>query len=369
MGGPAVRTIKRGEGEGVTLTRGNKLALAAFFVFLVLAVVGSVVRLPYAIMSPGPTVDTLGTQGGSEGGGKSLIVVDGLPSYPTSGALRFTTVRVEGGPGFPVNVWDVVTAWADPTYDVFPVEALFDPDQTQDQVAEENAVQMEGSQEEATAVALRAIGKPVPTHIEVAEVTADSKAKGLLEKGDRFEQVGDSRVTTAQSVRDALQTVAPGEPIWVQVRRDREVVKVEVPTIAGQSGRTALGVLLALEHEFPAEVTINAGAVGGPSAGLMFALGIYDKLTPGPLTGNRQVAGTGTIDEAGEVGPIGGIKQKLSGARADGAEFFLAPAGNCNEVVGNIPDGLEVFKVGTFAEARTAVDGIGTGQVSGLPRC
>ena len=101
----------------------------------------------------------------------------------------------------------------------------------------------------------------------------------------------------------------------------------------------------------------------------MFSLGIYDKLTPGSLTGNRQVAGTGTIDDAGKVGPIGGIKQKLAGARAGGAEFFLAPADNCPEVVGAIPDGLEVFKVATFDEGRAAVEAIAKGRTGALPRC
>ena len=101
----------------------------------------------------------------------------------------------------------------------------------------------------------------------------------------------------------------------------------------------------------------------------MFSLGIYDKLTPGPLTGNRQVAGTGTIDDAGKVGAIGGIKQKLAGARAGGAEFFLAPADNCPQVVGAVPDGLEVFKVGTFDEGRAAVEAIAKGRTDALPRC
>jgi hypothetical protein len=94
----------------------------------------------------------------------------------------------------------------------------------------------------------------------------------------------------------------------------------------------------------------------------MFSLGIYDKLTPGPLAGGHEIAGTGTIDDQGQVGPIGGIRQKLAGARSDGAAFFLAPADNCNEVVGHVPDGLEVFKVATFDDARTAVEAIAKGQ-------
>ena len=128
-------------------------------------------------------------------------------------------------------------------------------------------------------------------------------------------------------------------------------------------------MILRLDHDFPATVTINAGDVGGPSAGLMFALGIYDKLTPGPLTNGRDIAGTGTIDEEGRVGPIGGIRQKMAGARSGGSEYFLAPVDNCPEIVGNVPSGLEVFAVSSFKDATNAVEGIASGRTSSPPRC
>lgn len=354
------------EGGRGRLTRGNKTVLAVFFAFLVVVVVGSLVHLPYAVMSPGPTENTLGASGD---GGKPIISVSGLPTYPTDGALRFTTVRVEGGPGYPVDVWDVLRAWVDPAREVLPVDEVFDPQVTKEQVAEENAIQMEGSQEEASAVALRALGKKVPTHVAIAGITDGSKAKGLLAVGDRLQRVGDETVTDTQQVRDVLQRTKPGQPVTVTVTRQGKERTVQVPTITGQGGRTALGVILGLTHDFPAKVTIDAGAIGGPSAGLMFSLGIYDKLTPGGLAGGNQIAGTGTIDDAGTVGPIGGIRQKLAGARADGAQYFLAPARNCDEVVGHVPDGLTVVKVGTFAEARTAVEGIAKGQTGSLPHC
>jgi PDZ domain-containing protein len=101
----------------------------------------------------------------------------------------------------------------------------------------------------------------------------------------------------------------------------------------------------------------------------MFSLGIYDKLTPGALAGNHQIAGTGTIDDDGNVGPIGGIRQKLAGARADGATWFLAPAGNCDEVVAHVPDGLQVVKVSTFDQARDAVEAIAKDKTGSLPHC
>jgi PDZ domain-containing protein len=363
---PTRAEVLEDEGRG-RLTRGNKAVLAAFFLFLVVMVVGSVVHLPYAVMSPGPTQDTLGTS--IDGKGKPIIAISGLPTFPTDGALRFTTVRVEGGPGYPVDAWDILQAWIDPARDVLPVDDVFDPKVTQEQVAEENAIQMEGSQEEATAVALRAIGKQVPTHVAIAGITDASKAKGLLEVGDRLDRIDGVEIASTQAVRDVLQKKKPGDSVSMTVTRKGKEQTLEVPTVAGQGGRTALGVLLGLDHDFPAKVTIDAGAIGGPSAGLMFSLGIYDKLTPGPLAGGRQIAGTGTIDDEGVVGPIGGIRQKLAGARSDGAEYFLAPADNCDEVVGHVPDGLDVFKVGTFDEGRTAVEAIAKGQTGSLPRC
>ncbi len=357
-----------GSGGSGRLTRGNKTVLSVFFGLLIVLVIGSLVHLPYAIESPGPTINTLGEQD-ENGKPTPLIVVAGLATYPTEGSLKFTTVRIQGGPGYPVDLWEVLGAWLDPARDVSPVDDVFDPRASQEQVAEENAVQMQGSQQEATAVALRAIGKQVPTYIVIAGFTPTSKGKEVLKAKDRLESIGGLKVTGVDTVRSALATAKPGDTVKLVVGRGGKQVPVSVQTIEGPNGKAALGVLLGVDHDFPAKITINAGAVGGPSAGLMFSLGIYDKLTPGSLTGDHQIAGTGTIDDQATVGPIGGIRQKMAGARDGGADYFLAPADNCGEVVGNIPDGLQVFKVATFDQAKTAVEGIAKGQIGALPRC
>ncbi|MEO6998353.1 MAG: S16 family serine protease [Terracoccus sp.] len=366
-GGDAVPAAP-GEGASGHLTRGNKTVLGVFFGVLIVLVIGSLVHLPYAIESPGPTINTLGEQ--DENGKQTpLIVVSDLATYPTQGSLKFTTVRIQGGPGYPVDLWDVLGAWLDPARDVSPVADVFAPDVSKEQVAEENTLQMQGSQQEATAVALRAIGKKVPTYIVIAGLTPTSKGKDVLKANDRLESIDGTKVTGVDNVRSALAAVKPGDIVKLVVIRGGKQVPVSVPTITGQNGGAALGVLLGVEHDFPAKITINAGAVGGPSAGLMFSLGIYDKLTPGALTGDHQIAGTGTIDDQANVGPIGGIAQKMVGARNGGADYFLAPAANCSDVVGNIPEGLQVFKVGTFDQAKTVVEGIAKGQTSALPRC
>ena len=138
---------------------------------------------------------------------------------------------------------------------------------------------------------------------------------------------------------------------------------------AEAGGRTVIGVGLRMDYDLPIDVTLNTGRVGGPSAGLMFSLAIYDVLTPGELTGGKNIAGTGTMQDDGSVGPIGGIRQKLVGAKRAGASYFLAPADNCDEVVGHVPDGLEVLKVATFDDGLAAANGIAKGSVEGLPTC
>ena len=360
-----LRQSYEAEDDG-TLRRSHWWMLGGFFTVLVLLVVGSLVSVPYAVLSPGPTANVLGTMPGDDA---PVLEIDGLPTYPAEGELDLTTVTMAGGPGYPVDVWTLLAAWLDPSRDVFPVDEVFDPSASQEQVAEENAVMMEGSQEEATAVALRAVGQDVPTYVVINTVLDSSRAKGVLEAGDRIVSVGGAPATSTNAVRDALQAIEPGEDVAMTVERDGEELDLTVPTKESEDGRTAIGVYLALDHDFPADVTINAGDIGGPSAGLMFSLGLYDKLTPGSLAGGEHVAGTGTIDEEGIVGPIGSIKQKLAGASSAGADYFLAPASNCDEVVGNVPDGLQVVKVGSFDEAVASLEAIAAGEEAALPAC
>jgi PDZ domain-containing protein len=169
-------------------------------------------------------------------------------------------------------------------------------------------------------------------------------------------------------VRASVQRHAPGDTFPVVVQRDGTERTVTAKT-AESDGKTVIGVGLRLDYDLPVDVTLNTGRVGGPSAGLMFSLAIYDVLTPGELTGGENIAGTGTMEDDGTVGPIGGIRQKLVGARRAGADYFLAPADNCEEVVGHVPDGLEVLRVATFDDGLAAVNGIAAGDLSDLPTC
>ena len=179
-------------------------------------------------------------------------------------------------------------------------------------------------------------------------------------------------VADAETLREIIRA-GEGQPVELNIRRggsdETVTITPESREIDGED-TWIIGVTLIHDYEFPIEVTIQLDNVGGPSAGMMFALGIVDTLTPEELTGGENIAGTGTIDAEGTVGPIGGIRQKLYGARAAGADFFLAPESNCDEVVGHIPNGLRVFATGTLEESMTALDAIADGgDLADLPTC
>lgn len=343
--------------------RAAATALTATFVLVILAAGLTFVGLPYVILSPGPATNILG-----EVDGKPLLGVEGTRTYPTEGALEFTTVAFDGGPGRRVTVYDLLEAWLRDDVDAAPQEYYFPPDVSEDDVEAENAELMNESQVIAAATALRALGREVPMAVGIAGVPADGPADGIIEKGDVILAVDGTEAADPAAVRAAVLAHEPGEDVQVRLRRDGQERTVTVR--AGDAeGRAVIGVLLRTEYDLPIEVTINTGRVGGPSAGLMFSLAIYDVLTPGALTGGKQIAGTGTIEDDGSVGPISGIRQKLVGAREAGAEWFLSPADDCADAVGHVPEGMTLVKVTTFEDARTSVEAIADGDTADLPQC
>jgi PDZ domain-containing protein len=156
---------------------------------------------------------------------------------------------------------------------------------------------------------------------------------------------------SVQQLRDKLTAAGAGTTVTLTVLRDGKPVDVDVAPYESDSGDVVLGIGASVAYDFPFDVTIRLDDVGGPSAGMMFALGIIDKLTPGSLNGGLNISGTGTIDNLGNVGPIGGIRQKLFGAKNTGSTLFLAPEANCDAVVGNTPDGIAVFAIDSLNEA------------------
>jgi len=342
--------------------RAAVIIVSAFLAVLLGALI-ALLPAPYVIYSPGPATNVLGSVGG-----RQLISVSGRQSYPTTGALDMTTVEIFGGPGHRLSLLEVAQAWVSRTDAVVPERQVYPPGQTQQEVEKETAAEMTDSQEQATAAGLRELGLTVPETIRVAEVQAGVPAASVIKAGDVITGFNGTPAADSSALRAAITALKPGTKVTVQVRRDGAQVDLSTTTTSSD-GRTVLGVGLDPQFSFPVTVTFGTKDVGGPSAGMMFALGIYDLLTPGALTGGMKVAGTGTIDSRGEVGPIGGIQQKLVGARRAGARWFLAPASNCDEVVGHVPQGLRVVRTSTLHESRLAVEAIAAGRGQSLPTC
>jgi PDZ domain-containing protein len=333
---------------------------------VVLAVAALTIPVPYVIESPGPAINTIGKLNG-----QPIITVTGRESFPsTAGSLDLTTVHMTGGlPGSRVSFFDVLSSWLTPSHTIYPAELIYAPGISQEAVDSENSAAMTGSQENATAAALNALDIPFSSHLSVASIPADGAASGILKPDDELLTIGGQQVTDLSVIQDVLAK-GKGAPVEVTVHRDGGDMSLSITPQPGPDGKYLLGISLQNTYTFPFEVNISLQNIGGPSAGMIFALGIMDNLSPGDLTGGKSFAGTGTIDQEGNVGAIGGIAQKLLGARAAGADYFLAPGANCGDVVGHVPKDLQVIKVDTLKDAYAAVSTIGSGgDGSALPTC
>lgn len=261
--------------------------------------------------------------------------------------------------------------WLDPAVSVVPVSLLHPPGESQQDAKQQGVQQMTFSQRDAVAAALRYLGKPVRPVVQVDSVLDGAPADGQLQPGDRLLRVDGRPLRGPEQVRALISGRTPGDPVRFVVLRDGGRLAVRFDTEASPEDPTKAlaGFVPSVGYLSPVRVTLQLGDVGGPSAGLMFSLGVVDYLTPGPLTDGKAVAGTGTITPSGKVGPIGGIQQKMFGARANDADYFLAPAANCADVVGSIPDGLRVVRVASLDGAVQAVQDIAQGRTGDLPSC
>ncbi len=319
---------------------------------VVLGVLGARLPVPYAALGPGPTLDTLS----ADPSGKQIIQVTGHSLRHTTGHLNLTTVSVQ-------DQLDLLTAlrgWLDPSVAVVPREEVYPPGQSVQQTDQQNTQDFLASQDAARIAALAELGYPVD--VVVSSVAASSPSRGLLAAHDVIDSVGGVQVHTFDQLT-AVSTVTVG------YTRSGRPAAVRIPPMpaSGRSG-AALGLTVTMDSSAPFTVNIGVDeSIGGPSAGLMFALGILDKVGPADLTGGRFIAGTGTIDITGAVGPIGGIQLKMIGARDKGATVFLVPADNCAEALQRPPAGLQLIKVASLHSAVTALEALQTGQPA--PSC
>lgn len=349
-------------------TRAMLLALGLVVVLAVLAI-----RQPvgYTLYSPGPTVNVLGTSAG-----KQIIQVSGHRAYRDAGGLRLVTVY-ETSYGDDVSLGRALWAWADPNDGVYPHDAVY-PRQTTDKAQQQqSAAQMVSSQDNAVAAALRALKIPFNSAVKVGSVDPKGPAKGLLRTGDLILSVDGVSTKTSTKVVNRIRALKPGSEARLLVRRAGKDQAVTVTTGAlGTKGKekheSRVGVGIVPTYDFPFDVSLKlADNIGGPSAGLMFSLGVYDVLTPGSLTGGKVIAGTGEIDAAGNVGEIGGIQQKLVGAQRDGARLFLVPSGNCAEALGGNydPKKMQLVRVTTMADALRDIKAWTANPNAALPGC
>lgn len=360
-------------GEEPETRRRRRRGPAIGWLLIVVAVLGALVLgqlpSPYVVEKPGPVFNTLGSAATASGGSQRLIVIPKARTYPTSGALDLLTVSIVGSREEPLTWTGVALAWFDPSQAVVPLEEIYPEGVSQKESDEQGAIQMKTSQQEAVAAALRKLGYTVPGIVTVDAVTKDSAASGVLETGDEILTADGTPLQDATELRKAIAANGTSDPVTLRIRRDgseRDVTLTPRLQDDGTGKKVPLiGIVPGATYQYPIDVRIQLDNVGGPSAGMMFALGIIDKLTPGKLTGGKRIAGTGEIDAAGDVGPIGGIRQKMYGARSAGADYFLAPSTNCDEVVGHIPSGLTVYSVSTLSQALAAVKAIGTGTGRG----
>jgi Lon-like protease len=313
---------------------------------LVGLVVAAVVPVPYVALTPGPTLNTL-----SSPGGKPLIQISGHRTYPTTGNLNLVTVSYTGGPGTDFNIFSALRAWLTPNDAVVPASEIFTPGQSQQQVVQQDTQQMLGSQQDAAAAALCYLNISFKTVDSVASTVKGTPAAGVLQPGDVITAVDGQQVSCHHDVVTMIRDRKPGADVTLTVQHGAATKTITLAT-KDVSGQAVVGIQLAPpKYVFPFTVKINLPGIGGPSAGLMFALGIIDKLSPSSLTGGRFIAGTGEISPMGAVESIGGIQQKMAGARSAGATIFLTPAANCANTVGAVPSGLRLVKVSTLASA------------------
>ena len=340
------------------------------FALLGLLIVASM-PAPYVIEQPGPVFDTLGDVniGGDE---LPMIQIPLQETFPTEGELSMLTVSVIGSRERPPSWFEVATAYFDVSRTVVPVDVVYPIGETVEDSNQQGQVDMANSQREAIAAALTNLGYEFPSTLTVVETVENGPAAGLLESGDVILTVNGESFPDVTGLRAEIAKNGVNAAAKMVVSRDGQDLALEITPILSENEEPVpvVGIIVASNYDFPFEVDIQLENVGGPSAGMMFALGIIDKLTPDALTGGENIAGTGTISAAGEVGAIGGIRQKMYGALDSGADWFLAPENNCGEVVGNIPNGLQVFSVRTLDDALNVVETVGAGgDTSSLARC
>ncbi len=351
----------RPEAEAPRRTRRRWILLLVAAILLVSACIGAaVIQIPYIALRPG-SVRPVTEQ----------VLVEGAPSYPPEESIAYTTVSVGS-----TTLLEAFAGWLDDDVDVLPEKAVRG-DRSEEENRRYNAQLMDTSKMTAIAVALERLGYEVDirtTGVVVRAIAEGSPAAEVLERDDVVVAVDGEPVDVPGELGGLLQPGGPGtthtltieRPAGSSNRRD-----VDVTTVAAEDDpeRAIVGIRdleeRYVDFDFPLDVTIDSGNVGGPSAGLAFTLAVLDVLTPGELTGGHKVAVTGTMGLDGTVGPVGGGAQKAISVRNGGYEAFLVPSDELAQVQEAVGDDVAVIAVDSLAEALEALDSLG-GDVGSL---
>jgi len=332
----------------------------ALTVLLVAFVVGAAtVPLPYYAYRPGSVRDT-----------EPLITIADEETFPSDGTISYTTVSLRQA-----TLLNMLTGWLDDDVDVFPRDKVLG-DRNAQENRNLNLQMMDTSKQVATQVALERLGHPVAVSITgetVVNVLPDLPADGVLEPGDTITAVNGEMLDEPDDLTRLLAGDSPGDEVTITIEPPSGSQPHDVELALGADpddpGRAIIGIEVTgrgIDFDFPVDVTIDTGDVGGPSAGLAFTLAIIDDLTPGDLTGGADVAVTGTISSDGTVGPVGGTGQKAAAVRAQGYDVFLVPTADYEAARRHAGD-VEVIAVDTLDEALAALRDLG-GNVDELPK-
>jgi len=327
-------------------------SLPAKTFFLVFMLAALFAPLPYVFFMPG-TPDNVGG---------SLISIKDAKTYPVNGKLFITSILVTN-PDAPVFGAETIYNWASGSNVVIPRELEYPKNESTNQATQQSESEMTSSQASATAAALNYLGYQFTTAYYVNAIRDYSDAKGKLQPNDIIVAIDGKKISAIDDVRASYLNKKIGDRLRMTVERKNAtggsvLLTYDVALIASQepsssgltTGKPAIGVLVGTTGKFPIDVQFNIDDVGGPSAGMIFALGIVDKLTEEDLLRGRKIAGTGTINAQGQVGAIGGIEEKMIGAKRAGATIFLAPRANCPDI-NHVPRGLKVIPVSTLRES------------------
>lgn len=304
------------------------------------------VELPYLAFSPGAVSDAADS-----------IVVEEVEVFPPDGELLMLTVIAPD-----VNVFEALIAGVDPTIDLVRKQAVRRVGESDEEYRDRVLEQMNDSNFRSVAVALDYLGY----ELEAAEVVIEDFVEGVqaasvLERGDTILSINGVSITSVAEIRSLIEGLSPGDKVEVTINRSGEVttVTVELAEREDEPGEPIIGVQLGELKKPPFPVEIQAGDVGGPSAGMMHTLAIIDTLTEGELTKGYVIAGTGTIQLDGSVGSIGGVRQKVVAAEAAGAAYILVPQGNYESALTAERESIEIVPVATLDEAMSFLESLG----------